>query len=67
MCENGAIQLVGGAVESEGRVELCFNGRWGTICDDNWNSQSAAVICRHLGYPNSHSNSKLLVSRVCMT
>lgn len=56
-CENGDVRLVNGTVASEGRVELCFNGRWGTICDDNWNSINAVVVCNQLGHP-SFANSK---------
>ena len=48
---DGEVRLRGGAIENEGRVEMCANGIWGTICDDIWNSATAAVVCRQLGYP----------------
>ena len=44
------MRLVGGATESEGRVEFCQNTIWGTVCDDAWGVDDATVVCRQLGY-----------------
>ena len=52
VCPPGDVRLVGGSVADEGRVELCSNNVWGTICDDGFDERDANVICRQLGYPD---------------
>ncbi|XP_055704303.1 uncharacterized protein LOC129802468 isoform X2 [Phlebotomus papatasi] len=44
------IRLVGGQNRLEGRVEVKYREIWGTVCDDDFNAEEAAVVCRSLGY-----------------
>ena len=50
-CTNGAVRLVSGYNSHEGRVEICYNNQWGTVCDNSFTSTDARVVCRELGYP----------------
>ena len=58
---NGALRLLDGATYAadgrlcEGRVEIYYNGAWGTICDDYWNSTDVDVACRALGFAGGAS------------
>ena len=50
-CTDGEIRLFGGSSPLEGRVEICANRAWGTVCGQStWRFREANVVCRQLGY-----------------
>ena len=49
LCDDGAIRLSDGN-SLYGRIEVCVNTTWGTVCDSNWTDNEASVICNQLGH-----------------
>ena len=60
-CEDGDVRLVGGNTQYEGRVEVCINHVWGTVCSSRysswwwfsryyWGTPDSNVVCRQLGH-----------------
>ena len=51
-CVTGEARLVGGSVKSEGRVEVCINSVWGSVCNESnkWWSWNTKVLCKQLGH-----------------
>ena len=49
-CDDGELRLDGGNNALEGRVEICINEAWGTVCDTAFSSADATVVCRGLGF-----------------
>ena len=48
-CNSNDVRLAGGPSSDEGRVEYCAGGRWGTVCNNIFDSSEAEVVCRQLG------------------
>ena len=44
------MRLVNGTSDMEGRIEICFDEAWGTICDNLWTTNDGNVACRQLGF-----------------
>ena len=49
-CVSGNARLVGGSAENEGRLEVCINQLWGTVCNQQWDIKDTRVACKQLGY-----------------
>ena len=43
------VRLAGSENFHEGRVEIRYDTRWGTVCDDGWDIDDGDVICKMLG------------------
>ena len=49
-CTPGELRLVNGSTPAEGRIEMCLDDVWGTLCGIIWIEIDSIVACRQLGY-----------------
>ena len=49
-CRDGDVRLQGGSNNTLGRVEVCLNNAWGTVCNARFGTSDARVICQQLGF-----------------
>ena len=75
-CVSGSMRLTSGSGNMTGRVELCLEGKWGTVCNDTFNANAARVVCKqlwpstignlvHFTYRLSHTHLPCLYTPVC--
>lgn len=58
-CSNGEVRLVDHLqTVRDGRVEMCFNRVWGTVCRNQFHRSDAEVVCSQLSF-NREGNTHL--------
>ena len=61
-CTHGEVRLVGSTWPWQGRVEVCINNLWTSICDSSWSPYDAQTVCSQLGYPRTGTYSTYMHS-----
>ena len=59
------MRLQDGTHTSNGRVEVCQDGIWGSVCSSGWDLMDARVVCRQLGY-NTEGNISVIGNEIAI-
>ena len=59
------VRLAGSGANDTGRLEVYYNGQWGTVCIDDFDDNDAALACYMLGFGYVHLKLILSVFNVC--
>ncbi len=51
--------------QRKGRVEICYNNTYGSVCDDFFNENAATVVCNGIGEFYTGKN-YLLLDNICI-
>ena len=64
-CTHGESRLQNGMNSTSGRVEVCVDGQWQTVCDKHFDSTTAGVFCKSLGL-NLNSELSIIIMSIKM-
>ena len=53
LCTNGDVRLITEGAAAGGRVEVCYHGIWGSVCNEMWDNLDAQVACNQLKLPSN--------------
>lgn len=62
LCEDGEIRLYSSDTVERGRLEVCYDGIWGAICNEQWTDTDAKVACNQLRLPSEGNIAELQYS-----
>ena len=49
-CSDGELRLAGKVTARSGRLEICYNRAWGSICNYAWDTTDTNLACQQLGF-----------------